>query len=80
MNSSAIASVMFMSAVVGRSSGVSTCGTLRNAPGLSCAQPIDPTPGKSPNQFEARMKIKRVARNANVLEIMCRPTMLSSMS
>ncbi len=71
--------VMFKSALAGRSKGASTTCNEANAPRCG-PKPTVPTPGRSPNQLETRMKINNVASNGNTLATMWRPTMPSTMS
>ena len=59
---SAMASVMFTSALAPRKSGTSSW----KPAAVTWPQPIEPTPGIRPNQFAARMKMKTDPKNQKV--------------
>src|ERR1700693_938726 len=75
----AIPKVMLRSALAGRSSGALTSfndnGRVPGSP-----NPIVPTPGINPNQFDARIKINKVPSREKTLGIMCLPTMPSKVT
>ena len=70
---SAIASVMFTSALPPRNSG---CSMMKPS-AVRWPHPIEPTPGIRPVQFEARMKMKMLPKNQNVRSTRGRPIMPS---
>ena len=73
-----MARVMFKSALAPRKSGRVMCS---NPPlSFGMPQPIEPTPGISPNQLVKRMKMKMVQKNQNVFLTKSAPTMLSRKS
>ena len=84
MKTPAMAKVIFKSAVVGRRMATLRSSALMLCQAPTCeesaAKPTEPTPGRSANQFETRMKIKRVASREKTLLTMCGPTISSKVS
>ncbi len=72
-NTSAMARVIFRSALAPRKNGWSMWKPL----GVGCPQPMTPSPGMSPTQLENRMKMKTVAKNQKVFRTNAGPMMLS---
>src|SRR5215470_7747794 len=65
---SAIANVIFKSALAPRNQGTDTCSAAKGRTlfAFGGPYPIDPKPGINPTQFENRMKMKTVAKNQKV--------------